>query len=106
MRRENMSILNSDVDGAFTTHELIWYMQQTGQKRASVAAEALTYSLQEIGRKPTRAIKQIIFARKSLLEGRIVLPENVYVPTDTETEDTDDFRPPAAPGPHPAESLD
>jgi len=101
-----MKILNSDFYGAFTTLELIWYMQQTGQRRASVAAEALTYSLQEIGRKPSRAIKQIIFVRKCLLEGRIVLPENVYVPTDIESNDEDDFRPPAAPWANPAEALD
>ena len=106
-RKENISILNSDVNGAFSTLELIWFMLETSQNRASVAAEALTYSLQELGRTPSRAIKQIIFARKSLLEGRIVLPENVYVhQQNTEADDADVVRPPAAPFTHLAEALD
>ena len=56
-RRENMRVLNTNVGGAYTTPELLWFMEDTNERCAMRASDTLIYSLQEHGMKP---IKQIL----------------------------------------------
>ena len=85
-RRENIRILNTNVGGAYTYQELIWFMDTTEQTCAKTASETLIYSLQELGRKPTKEIIQIIRSRRALAEGTLLIPEHVIILHDHESD--------------------
>ena len=61
-------------------------MDSTEQTCATNASETLIYSLQELGRKPTKEIIQIMRSRRALAEGTLLIPEHVIILNDHESD--------------------
>ena len=68
-RRENMRVLNTNVGGAYTNPELLWFMEDTKERCAMRASNILIYSLQENVMKPVKQILQILRSRRAFAEG-------------------------------------
>jgi len=87
-RREHMRILNTNVGGAYSTPELLWFMDKTNERSALRASQKLIYSLQENGTTPDKQIMQILRSRRALTEGVLLIPEHVVLIPDIPTAPT------------------
>ena len=87
-RRENMRILNTNVGGAYSTPELLWFMDKTNERSALRASQQLIYSLQENGTTPDKQIMHILRSRRALNEGVLLIPEHVVLIPDIPTAPT------------------
>ena len=77
-----MRVLNTNVGGAYTTPEILWFMEDTKERCALRASNILIYSLQENGMKPDKQILQILRSRRAFTEGTLLIPARVVILPD------------------------